>query len=59
MKEIDIIIPVYNALQYVRPCIESVVKSSHSSEDLQVKTLLVNDHSDEHVSSFLKSVERK
>lgn len=55
-KTTDVIICVYNALEDVQICIESVV--NHSYESIN-KIILVNDYSDNDTTQYLKLVESK
>ena len=52
MKKCDIIVPVYNAYEYVEKCIKSVIRNT----DLDVHTLiLINDcSSDVRITSLLE-----
>ncbi|WP_133154588.1 glycosyltransferase, partial [Vibrio splendidus] len=55
-KSTDVIICVYNALEDVQICIESVVRHSYESIN---KIIIVNDYSDDVTTKYLKSVEAR
>ncbi|WP_059021763.1 glycosyltransferase [Vibrio coralliirubri] len=55
-KSTDVIICVYNALEDVQICIESVVRHSYGSIN---KIIIVNDYSDDVTTKYLKSVEAR
>ena len=50
---VDVIIPVYNALEYVKNCIKSVLDNN---DGLVHKVILVNDGSDSETTGFLKNI---
>lgn len=55
MRKVDIIIPVYNALDDLKICLESVKRNTDLSKH---RVLILNDNSsDEHVWPYLQSVE--
>lgn len=56
MKKCDIIIPVYNAYDYIKKCIETVIKNTDLKNN---RLILINDKSpDERISKLLKSYEK-
>ena len=56
MKEVDIIVPIYNAYEYTEECIKSIIKNT----DLNINTLvLINDKSpDEKILPMLKKYQK-
>lgn len=50
MKKLSIILPVHNELQYTRWCIFSIINRT----SVDYECLVVNDHSDEKTTNFLK-----
>ena len=57
MKKCDIIIPIYNALDCLKECVDSVIKNT----DLSINGLiLIDDKSpDKNVKVYLKELENK
>lgn len=51
----DIIIPVYNNLHHLRPCLESLEKNMPDNSTL----IIVDDASDEHISEEIKEILKK
>ncbi|MCK0770240.1 glycosyltransferase [Chromohalobacter canadensis] len=49
---VDIVIPVYNALEDVKRCLESVVKHT---DNFRITTYIVDDASEENTTAFLRS----
>lgn len=53
---IDIIIPVYNALEDVKNCLNALAKNT---DNFQVKAIIVNDFSNQETTSWLRSFCKK
>ena len=54
---VDVIIPIYNAYEYVEKCINSVIKSSNLNED---RLILIDDKSpDSRIYELLESFKEK
>lgn len=54
MKKVSIVIPVYNAINYIDKCIESLLSQTYSD----IEILLVNDGSTDNTLSKLKKIEK-
>lgn len=55
MEKVDIIIPVYNAYNYFKDCLESVVRHTH----IEHRIIVVNDKSDEKaLLDYLKTLKK-
>lgn len=52
MSEVDIIVPVFNALEFVQDCIGSVLRHA----DRPIRIIVVNDGSDETCSEWLRAM---
>jgi len=52
-KTIAILIPVFNALEYVKECIKSVIKNT---ETFQVSVIIINDASDQETTDWLVKI---
>ncbi len=57
MKKCDVIIPVYNAPEYVKLCVYSIFKNTNL--DKLGKVYLMNDNSNEFTLNLLKNLEKK
>ena len=44
MKQVDIIVPIYNAYEYTEECIKSIIKNTNLKEH---RLILINDKSPE------------
>lgn len=53
MKVVDIIIPVYNALEYTDMCLRSVLKCAVNNDRIRAHITVMDDCSDEHVARYL------
>jgi len=49
-SEVDVVVPVFNALEFVRECVQSVLRHA----DRPLRLILVNDGSDEPTTAWLR-----
>lgn len=53
---VDIVIPVYNAAEYVRNCLESLEKVEHGAD---IRVVMVNDGSDEQTTAIMTAYQSR
>ena len=53
MTVIDVIIPVYNSLEYTHMCLRSVFKYAVNNDAIRTNILIIDDASDEYVARYL------
>ena len=57
MKQVDIIVPIYNAYEYTEECIKSIIKNTNLKEH---RLILINDKSpDEKILPMLQKYKEK
>ena len=59
MKVIEIIIPVYNALEYTDMCIRSVFKYAVNNDKIRTNVTVIDDCSDDYVAKYLDTREEE
>ena len=57
MKEVDVIVPIYNAYEYTEECIKSIIKNTNLNKNTLV---LINDKSpDEKILPMLQKYQKE
>lgn len=54
ITSLDIIIPIYNALDYTKFCIESIIKFAKNDNEIKTSIILVNDNSNKETTEYLR-----